>query len=116
MSEEDQNHRRSSRRRPPAATPSGREEQMIALAVDLAEKKLMDGTAPNQIIVHYLKLGSTREQLEKTKLVAENEFLRAKVDSLKSEGRVEELYANALDAMRSYSGSIRRPDDDDPDL
>jgi hypothetical protein len=85
-------------------TPEEREDQLIARAVDLAEKKLIDGTAPSQVIVHYLKLGSTRERLEKERLAAENELLLAKTEFIHSTKRVEELYQDALNAMRSYSG------------
>lgn len=92
------------RRRAPALTPEDREDQLIALAIDLAEKKLMDGTASNQIVAHYLKLGSTRERLEKEKLQKENELLRARTESLQSAKNMEELYKNALDAMRIYRG------------
>lgn len=92
------------RRRPPATTPEGRENQMIAYAVDLAEKQLVEGTASAQVITHYLKLGTTRERLEQEKLARENELLRTKSESIASAKRVEELYANALQAMRSYNG------------
>lgn len=89
----------------PALTPEARENQLVSLAVDLAEKQLMEGTASSQVITHYLKLGSTKERLEKEKLERENDLLRAKVESIKSAQRVEELYANALNAMKHYSGS-----------
>lgn len=92
------------RKRPPATTPEGRENQMIALAVDLAEQQLAEGTASAQVITHYLKLGTTREVLEKEKLIRENELLKAKTDSLKKAEEVEELYKNALSAMKSYAG------------
>lgn len=88
----------------PANSPEARENQLIGLAVDLAEQQLRDGTASTQVITHYLKLGSTKERLEMEKLKQENELLIAKTESLQSAKRVEELYANALDAMRSYSG------------
>lgn len=90
----------------PALTPEARENQLIALAVDLAEKQLEEGTASAQVITHYLKLGSTRERLEKEKLRKENELLQAKREALESAKRVEELYTNALEAMRSYSGTV----------
>jgi hypothetical protein len=92
------------RRSPPATTPEARENQLIALAVDLAEKQLSAGTASSQVITHYLKLGSTREDLEKEKLKKENELLRAKTDAIRSQKEIEKLYANALNAMKSYSG------------
>lgn len=93
------------RHRPPATTVEGRENQMIALAVDLAEKQLVEGTASSTVITHYLKLGTTRERLEKEKLAKENELLKAKTEALASTARVEELYKQALDAMRSYGSS-----------
>lgn len=83
---------------------------MIALAVDLAEKQLEEGTASSQVITHYLKLATTRERLEKEKLKAENELLKAKTESLQSASRLEELYKNAVSAMRSYQGID--PDED----
>ena len=88
----------------PALTPEARENQCISLAVDLAEQQLRDGTASSQVIAHFLKLGSTRASLEKEKLARENELLRAKTESLESEKRVEALYEEAINAMRSYSG------------
>ena len=103
----------SSRKMRPALTPEARENQMISLAIDLAEKQLMEGTASSQVITHYLKLGSTRERLEREKIERENELLRAKVESLQSAHRSEELYENALKAFRRYSGE---EDSDDEDL
>lgn len=72
----------------------------------------MDGTASNQIVAHYLKLGSTRERLEKEKLQKENELLRARTESLQSAKNMEELYKNALDAMRIYRGENQDDDED----
>ena len=94
----------SSRKIRPALTPEARENQLISLAVDLAEQQLRDGTASSQVISHYLKLGSTRASLEKEKLERENELLRAKTENLESSKRIEELYKDALDAMKKYSG------------
>ena len=92
------------RRRAPAKTVEARENQLISLAVDLAEKQLSEGTASSQVITHYLKLASTKEMLEKEKLRQENELLKARTDSLKSAKNVEALYKEALSAMRTYSG------------
>lgn len=91
----------------PALTPEGRENQMISLAVDLAEKQLIEGTASSQVITHYLKLGSTKERLEKEKLEEENKLLKARTKALQSSDRVEELYKNAIEAMKRYSGNGR---------
>lgn len=92
------------RKSPPARTPEARENQMIALAVDLAEKQLLEGTASTQVITHYLKLGSTKERLEKERLEAENKLLRAKTEAIESAKHVEELYQEALKAMSIYQG------------
>ena len=98
---------------PPATTPEGREEQLVALAVNLAEEQMREGTASAQVISHYLKLGSTREQLEQDRLRSENELLKARVDALQQQGRLEELTENALKAFRSYSGQAIEEDYDD---
>jgi EAL domain-containing protein (putative c-di-GMP-specific phosphodiesterase class I) len=95
---------KSSRKMRPALTPEARENQMISLAVDLAEQQLRDGTASSQVITHYLKLGSTKERIEKEILEKQKELIEAKTQSLQSAQRIEELYTNALDAMRKYSG------------
>ena len=94
----------SSRKMRPALTPEARENQLISLAVDLAEKQLREGTASSQVITHYLKLGSTKEKLEKEILEKQKELIEAKTQSLQSAKRIEELYENALEAMRRYSG------------
>ena len=94
----------SSRKMRPALSPEARENQLISLAVDLAERQLRDGTATSQVITHYLKLGSTKEKIEKEILEKQKELIEAKTQSLQSAKRIEELYANALDAMRNYSG------------
>lgn len=99
--------------RPPARTPEARENQLIEAAVALAEKQLSDGTASAQVITHYLKLGSTKERLEKEKLSRENELLQAKTEALQSAKRIEELYANALNAMRAYGGGAKEEADVD---
>ena len=100
-------------RRPPATTPEGREQQLISMAVDLVERQMLAGTASSQVITHYLKLGSTREQLEQEKLRNENRLAEAKIEAMASAQRVEELYETALNAMRSYSG--QEPVDEDYD-
>ena len=92
------------RRRPPATTPEARENQMIALAVDLAEKQLSEGTASSQVITHFLKLGSTRERIEKEMLEEQRKLIKAKAEAIQSAKAIEDLYNNALNAMKSYSG------------
>ena len=87
-----------------ALSPESRENQMIALAVDLAEEQLRNGTASSQVITHYLKLGTTKMQQEKKLLEQQTELAKAKVDSLKSASNMEKLYEDAIQAMREYSG------------
>lgn len=95
----------------PALTPEARENQLISLAVDLAEKQLQEGTASSQVITHYLKLGSTKERIEKEILEKQKELIAAKTENLLSAKRIEELYANAISAMKRYGG--HSGDDDD---
>lgn len=101
-------------RRRPATTVEGRENQLVSLAIDLAEKQLIDGTASSQVITHYLKLGSTRERLEQERIRGENQLLGSKAEAMESGKRVEELYDKAIIAMRRYSGSDEeQPYDED---
>ncbi len=88
----------------PALTPEARENQMISLAMDLAEQQLRDGTASSQLITEFVKRGSSKYRLENEKLKEENEKLRAQTEMMQSAKRVEELYADAITAMRKYSG------------
>ena len=94
----------SSRKGRPAITPEARENQMVSLAIDLAEQQLRDGTASSQVITHYLKLGSMREKLERERLEEELQLLRAKTKAYESADEIKTLYADALKAMRNYSG------------
>lgn len=88
----------------PALTPEAREGQLVSLAVDLAEQQLRDGTASSQVITHYLKLGSMREKLERERLQEEINLQKAKTRAYDSAEEIKELYAEALKAMRNYSG------------
>lgn len=88
----------------PALTPEARESQMIALAMDLVEQRLRDGTASSQETTHFLKLGTIKEQREREKQEEEIKLLRAKTAAIESGKHIEELYANAIKAMQSYSG------------
>lgn len=92
------------RKRKPATSPEARENQLIDMAVDLAEQQILDGTATSQVITHFLKLGSTKEKIEKEILEEKKELLKAKTDALQSAKKVEELYEEALNAMRRYNG------------
>ncbi len=101
----------SPRRRAPAVDPEARENQMMALAIDAAEKDLLSPNPSKQIVVHYLKLATVKTQLEKEKLKRENQLLEAKTSALESQVRTEELYQNAIEAMASYSGGFRQEEE-----
>ena len=87
-----------------ALTPEARETQLIALAEKCAEEQMRNGTASASVIVHYLRLGTTRERLEKEILEKQKGYLDAKTEALQSAKRIEGLYEDAIEAMRRYSG------------
>jgi hypothetical protein len=88
----------------PASTPEERDNQMISLAYDRAEQQLRDGTASSQVIVHFLKLGNIKSELELEKLKKENTLLDAKATAIESTQRIEELYSDAIIAMKKCRG------------
>lgn len=94
----------------PALTPEARENQLISLAIDLVEQRLIDGTASSQETTHFLKLASSKARIEKEILEKQKDLISAKTENLQSAKRIEELYTNALNAMRNYSGN-GEPDD-----
>lgn len=95
----------------PAITPEARENQLIALAYDLVEQRMLDGTATSQETTHFLKQGSYKTKLELEKIRKENLLLEAKKEALDSSKRSEELFSKALEAMRSYSGIMNERED-----
>lgn len=102
----------TSRKIRPALTPEAKENQMVSLAVDLAEKWLIEGTAPAQVVTHYLKLATMKERREREKLEEEIKLLRAKTEALESVKANTALYADAIKAMRKYSGNSEVVDGD----
>ena len=102
----------SSKKMRPALTPEARENQLISLAVDLAEKQLIEGTASSQVITHFLKLGTTKAELEKEKLRNETKLMKAKTENLESSKNMEAMYKEAIDAVRRYSGQGRVDEED----
>ena len=101
---ENSKKRRKKRTSPPPMTPEAKENEMIYLAEQLAEKQLREGTASSQVIVHYLKLGSSKEKLERAKLEEEVKLVTAKTESIESQKKSEELYDKAIKAMQRYNG------------
>ena len=104
MAKRDEDQIARGRKAPPASTPQVRENQLVNLAMDLAEKQLREGTATSQVISHFLKAGSEREKLEREKLRSENKLANARVEQIESAQRMEELYGKAIQAMMLYSG------------
>lgn len=102
---------RPRRQAPPAISAEARENQVIAYAVDEAEKRIRNGTASSQIICHYLKMGSTTQRIEKEILEKQKELITAKTESIKSAQNSERLYAEAIAAMGLYT--IKEDEDDD---
>lgn len=101
----------SQRKMRPALTPEARENQMISLAVDLAERQLMEGTASSQVITHFLKLGSTREKLEQELKIEEIKLQRAKTESIKAAEQNERIFKEAMEAFKGYRGEVDDEDD-----
>lgn len=100
-----------SRKRKPPRTIEDAENYNIALATELARQQLENGTASSQVITHYLKIGSTKERDERELRQQQLELMSAKTGAIKSAQTTEELYANAIEAMRRYS-----PDNDGDDI
>lgn len=102
----------SSRKLRPALTPEARENQMTALAMDLVEQRLLDGTASSQETVHFLKLATAKARLERERLELENELTKAKTESIRAQKRSDELFAEAIKAFKTYSGNGGGSEDD----
>lgn len=96
----------SKRKQPPARTPEARENQLINLAVDEIERRLMNGTASSQILTALLKLATTKAQLELEKLRSDISLQRAKEQEIADKASNSDLYAKALEAFRSYKGDV----------
>ena len=92
-----------------ATTPENRESQLIALATERVEQRILDGTASAQELIHFLRLGTTEKQLEMEKLKHENELLKAKTQAIKEQQEVSKMFADAVAAMTSY----RMPTEED---
>lgn len=100
------------RRIRPSSNSEVRETQLVALAIDRVEQRLLDGTATSQEIIHYLRLGSQKEKLEMEKLRHENELLKAKTEAIKAEKESAKMFAEAIAAMSSY----RIPTEEDDEI
>lgn len=99
----------------PALTPEARENQMIALAIDCVEERLLNRTASSQETVHFLKLATSKYKAELEKMKLENELIQAKTKAIADAADMKELYAEAIKAMRMYSGQGSQPEDEEDD-
>lgn len=99
----------------PALTPEARENQLIALAIDCVEERLLNRTASSQETVHFLKLATSKYKEELEKLKHENELIKAKTKAIEDAADMKELYAEAIKAMRMYSGQGSQMEDEEDD-
>lgn len=95
-------------KRPPARTPEGREAKITSAILDLVEEQIQDKTVSSQVMTHFLKLSTEREKLEREKLRLEAEVLKKRAENIESAARMEVLYEEAINALKTYQG--RRPD------
>ena len=91
--------------RKPATSAQAREDQLIAMAYDEVERRISEGIATGPELVHFLRMGSPKAKLEKELLERELELTTAKTENIKSQKKIEELYANAIEAMKSYGSN-----------
>lgn len=112
MAKNEKNNKSVAKRRPPALTLEARENELISKAVNEAERRIEAGTASDSLIIHYLRQATVKTQLEKRKLEAEVELAKAKSESITQGKKIEELYSNAIKAMRTYSGQEDEEDYD----
>lgn len=101
---------------PPAFTLEGRENQLIAAAYDLVERRILEGTASSQEVTHFLKAGSSEMRLKLRNLEEENKHLRAKTEALQAQVNNEALLEKALKAFRSYRGEDEVEDEEYADV
>lgn len=89
----------------PAITPEGRENQLIALAENCALEKIQSGKASDSLLIHYLRLGSSKNRLEEERLKAEVELAKAKAKSIRDQAEAKAMFDEAIKAMQLYSGN-----------
>ena len=97
----------------PAMSAEAVENRLINKAYKAVEQRIESGTATAAELTHFLRLGSAKEQLELEKLKKENELLKAKTESIRSQEEVKEMYEKAIKAFGRYSG---HPDIDEDDF
>lgn len=97
--------------RRPAISPENRERQLMSLAVDLAEQQLRDGTASSQVITHFLKLASRKEEIEREILERQRDLITAKTDQINAQREDDVDYKEVIRAIKGYQGRSDPEDD-----
>jgi len=90
------------KKRAPATSPEQRNNQLISMSFDAAEEMISSGKATSQLLVHFLKQGTARDELEKSKLELESQLLRARTDSIAASEDLRQLHMDAIAAMTEY--------------
>lgn len=104
-----------SRKTLPAKTPEARENQLINLAFNLAEKKLKEGTASSQLITTLINMGCTKMKYEIEKLKSDLKVANAKIEAFEGDKNRDLDYAKVLAAFKSYQGTQTDEYDEDYD-
>lgn len=97
----------------PSITDEAMESKLIALAYNEVERRILDHTATSQELVHFLRLGSSKERIEKEILERQKDMIEAKTELMRATKNTEELYENAIRAMQIYGGGGEAPTDED---
>ena len=97
----------------PVHSPRARENQIINLAYDEAEKRIRKGTATSQLLTFFLKLGSLREQMELEKIKSDLKLAEAKINQINEQKDIKKLYQKAIDAQKKYRGSVFSEEEED---
>lgn len=89
----------------PPETPEGMETKLIGLAMRNAQELLEARKAPTTVLVHFLKLGSLRAEIELQKARNERDLLIARTDETRAKTDRGQIAADAIAAFRSYRSS-----------
>lgn len=90
----------------PATLPENREKQLISLAFDEIENRLREGSVSNTLLAQLFRMGTRRERVEQEQIEATSELKRAQVKRVESAEKFEQLYKEAMDMFRIYSGDV----------
>lgn len=82
-----------------------RERENMFLATELAAKQLRDGTAKAQVVTHYLRMSSPREDIERRMMEAKIALLEGQLAACQNDMATQALIIEALESLREYRGS-----------